>query len=228
VPPTRPDPGAAAQPARDDAARLAALFAAALLLPAIAALAGEDHLITRNLLAVAPLGAALAGAGLAHAERLRPRLRPAALASACVLGLAAVAGVALDPRSQRDDWRGAVRALGTAPGERLIAATPASALAPLRYYMPGAREVTEPTITTAEVDFIALSERSPGERPDPPRPATPPQIPPYALVAGDRAETFTVLRLRAPAPQALPTTTLATGLDGKVPVLVAFTRQPQM
>ena len=45
-----------------------------LALPALAALAGEDHLITRNLLAAAPLGCALAGAGLAAVAARRPGL----------------------------------------------------------------------------------------------------------------------------------------------------------
>ena len=71
---------------RDEAVLLAALAAAALILPVLAALAGEDHLITRNLLAVAPIGAALAGAGLvaraplalrrARRDRHRLRARP--------------------------------------------------------------------------------------------------------------------------------------------------------
>ena len=211
-------------PARDDATRLAALVAAALLLPVLAALIGEDHLITRNLLAVVPAAAALAGAGLAQVTRMWPGVGPAAIATACVLGLVTVIGVVLDPRSQRDDWRGAVEALGSAPGERLIVATPPSALAPLRYYLPGARQLTEAAILTPEVDYIALSERSPGERPKPPRPAAPPQLPPYELIAGARADTFTVLRMRAAAPQPLPSTTVATGLDGKAPLLVVFTR----
>ena len=209
---------------REDAGRLAALVAAALVLPALAALAGEDHLITRNLLAVAPIGAALAGAGLAHAARRWPAVGPAAIASGCVLGLAAVVGVALDPRSQRDDWRGAVAALGRTPGQRLLVATPASALAPLRYYLPGARPLTEVAIATQELDYIAMAERTPGERPKPPRPPAPPEIFGYALIAGARAETFTVLRLRAAAPAPIAAGGVARGLNNKPPLLVVFTR----
>ena len=217
------DPSPAA--GRHEATPLTALVAAALILPALAALAGEDHLMTRNLLAVAPIGAALVGAGLARAARRWPGIGPAAIASGYVLGVAAIVGVAIDPRSQRDDWRGAVASLGRAPGQRLIVATPASGLAPLRYYLPGARPLTEAAILTPEVDYIALSERSPGERPDPPRPAAPPQLPPYALLAGVREQTFrTVLRMRAQAPQPLPRTTVGAGLDGKAPLLVLFTR----
>ena len=205
--------------------RLAALLTTALVLPALAALAGEDHLITRNLLAVAPLGAALAGAGLVQAEHLWPALRPAAIASACALGLVAVVGVAIDPRSQRDDWRGAVRALGTAPGERILVASPASALAPLRYYLPGARPLTEPAIATAEIDYIAVSERSPDGRPKPPRPrAAPMPAPGFALTARREADTFTVLRLRSPATLPIPKTAVVVGLDGRAGAVLVGTR----
>jgi 4-amino-4-deoxy-L-arabinose transferase-like glycosyltransferase len=209
----------------DDDVRLAALFAAALVLPALAALAGEDHLITRNLLAVAPLGAALAGAGLVQAELLWPVLRPVAIASACALGLATVVGVALDPRSQRDDWRGAVRALGTAPGQRILVASPASALAPVRYYLPDARPLTEPAIATAEIDYLAVPERSPGERAAPPRPpAAPMPAPGFALTARREAETFTVLRLRAATTLPIPRTAVVVGLDGRPGAVLVATR----
>jgi mannosyltransferase len=216
--------GATASGGRREAMALASLVAAALVLPALAALAGEDHLITRNLLAVAPLGAALVGVGLVHAASRWPGLGPAAIASGCVLGLATVIGVAIDPRSQRDDWRGAVASLGTAPEQRLVAATPASALAPLRYYLPGARRLTEPAIAMREVDYIGMAERRPGERPKPPRPAAPPVIDGFLLVAGARAETFTVLRLRAPTPAPIAESTVAVGLDGRPPVFVVFRR----
>jgi 4-amino-4-deoxy-L-arabinose transferase-like glycosyltransferase len=209
----------------DDDLRLAALLAAALVLPALAALAGEDHLITRNLLAAAPLGAALAAAGLVQAEQLWPALRPAAIAGACALGLAAVIGVALDPRSQRDDWRGAVRALGTTPGQRIIVASPASALAPLRYYLPGIRPLTEAAIATAEIDYVALSERSPGERPKPPRPrAAPTPVPGFPLIARREADTFTVLRLRAATTLPIPRTAVLVGLDGRADAVLVGTR----
>lgn len=211
-------------PARDDAVRLAALTALALALPAMAAIVGEDHLITRNLLAVMPAAVALAGAGLVQAARMWPGLGPAAIASACVLGVVTIVGVAIDPRSQRDDWRGAVAALGTAPGERVIVASPASALAPLRYYLPGVRPLTGPAATTGEIDYVALAERSPGERPGPPRPKAPPQVAGFALVGGARAETFTVLRLGAAAPQAVQRTAVPAGLDGKPPLVLVFTR----
>jgi hypothetical protein len=73
-------PGSDPEPERLAVLRLTAIMAAALLLPVLAALAGEDHLITRNLLAVAPLGAALTGAGFATVVRARATLGRAAMA----------------------------------------------------------------------------------------------------------------------------------------------------
>ena len=130
--------------ASTEGALIAALTAAALALPLLGALAGEDHLITRNLLAALPLVCALAGAGLAALARVAPR--PAALAAvaACVAGTVVVVGVARSPQLQRDDWRAAVTALGPITAPRLIVATPGSALVPLRYYLPRLRRAQPP------------------------------------------------------------------------------------
>jgi 4-amino-4-deoxy-L-arabinose transferase-like glycosyltransferase len=215
----------ASGPARDDALRLAGVVAAALVLPVLAALAGEDHLITRNLLAAAPIGAALAGAGMvAVAERL-PALGRGAIAAACVLALVAIVGVDGDAALQRDDWRGAVRALGHSDGERLVVASPASALAPLNYYLPTVHKLTQDPLVTNEIDYVALPERSPGERPKPPRPARAPEpVAGFVPAARVESETFTVLRLRAAVTQGVPRSTVTAGLDGKPPALLVAVR----
>jgi 4-amino-4-deoxy-L-arabinose transferase-like glycosyltransferase len=207
-------PARESEPARLDVLRLTAIAAAALLLPALAALAGEDHLITRNLLAVAPLGAALAGAGFAAVVRTRAALGRAAIAAACAIGVVAAIGVDADPALQRDDWRGVARSLGAVTQTRLIAVTPASSLIPLRYYMPGLRQADPPSIVTGEVDYVAVARRRPGERPKPARPAVAPAPGPgYVLVQRSEGETFTVLRLTAPAPGPQPVGPVP-GLDG--------------
>ena len=207
---------------RGDSARLAALSATALALPILAALAGEDHLISRNLLAVLPLACVLAGAGLAAAVRVAPRPAALALAGACVAGAVAVVGVARDPELQRDDWRGAARALGQISAPRLIVATPASALETLRYYLPGLRTAPPPALTTAEIDHVALPERRPGERPQPPRPAQPaPPAPGWVLAGRTEGETYTVMRWRVPAPQPVPIAP-AVGLDGEPAALLSI------
>ena len=158
-------------------------------------------------------------------DRAWPGLGRAAVAAGCVLGIVTVAGVAADRELQRDDWRGAVRALGHAPGERLVVATPASALAPLRYYLPSARKLATPATLTAEIDYVALSRRDPGERPKPPRPRrAPTPVQEFTLAGRSNGETFTVLRLRAPAPVAVAGATVATGLDGRPAAVLVATR----
>ena len=218
-----PPADGSAPSARSDALRLAAVTAGVVLLAAIAAVAGEDHLITRNVLAVAPLGAALAGAGLAAVVRARPALGWPAIAAACLLGLVAVVGVATNARLQRDDWRGAVGALGRADGDRLLVASPGSALVPLRYYLPSARPLAAPALLTSEVDYMALAQRSPGERPAPPRPPAP-VLPGFALAGRTDGETFTVLRLRAPVPQAVALEAVGSGLDGEPSAVLVAAR----
>jgi len=210
---------AAPQRERSEAARLAALTAVALGLPILAAFAGEDHLITRNVLFVLPLACALAGAGLATAAHAVPRGAALALAAACAAGLVAVVGVARDARLQRDDWRGAARALGAIAEPRLIVAN-AGAFNALRYYLPDLRLAAPPAFTTAEIDYLALPVRLPGERPAPPRPAAPAApAAGYTLAGRTDGETYTVLRWRAPALRAEPIAP-SPGLDGKPAALL--------
>jgi hypothetical protein len=209
--------------ARSDALRLTAVGGAALALALLAAAGGEDHVITRNVLALLPIAAALAGAGIAALREAAPRAAWTAAASACAVGVGVAIGVASDPALQRDDWRGAARALGRSDAPRVITATPPAALVPLRYYQPGLRAQREPQTTTAEVDYVALASGYPHQRLAPPRPAqVPAPAPGFALAGSTQAETFTVLRLRAPAPRPVALLALATGLDGgPAAVLVA-------
>jgi 4-amino-4-deoxy-L-arabinose transferase-like glycosyltransferase len=205
---------AAPQAQRGDCARLAWLSAAALALPVLAALAGEDHLITRNVLFVLPRACALAGAGLAAAA-CRPARWPApALAAVCVAGIVTVVGVSRDSALQRDDWRAAVRALGPITDPRMIVTSAGSYVA-LQYYLPQLRPATPPTFTTAEIDYLTLPVRLPGGPAKPPRPADPtPPAAGFELIGRTEAKTFTVLRWRAPAPSP-QVVAPSPGLDGK-------------
>jgi hypothetical protein len=200
--------------ARTDLARLTALVAVALALPVLASLGGEDHLLSRNLVAVLPIAATLAAAGLAGLSQRLPRVAAASIATACLVGLVAIVGVARDRRLQRDDWRGAARALGPATPGRLIVA-PGPALTPLGYYVPGLRPAGAAAAQpTSEIDYVDLSERAPGELVTPRHTEQPPPIPGFALAARTDGETFTVVRLRATVAQAVAPALLARGLDG--------------
>ncbi len=217
--------GGVGESARDDAGRLLALIVAALLLPLAGALAGEDHFLTRNLLAALPPGCALVGAGLAAAGPAGRRTATLAATAACAAGAIAVLAVAGNAQFQRDDWRAAVAALGPIEEPRLIVATPDSALAPLRYYLPAIREARRPSFTTDEIDYIALPVQRAGqrERPKPVRPAHP-ATPgaAYTLAGRTFGETYTVLRWRRPAPAAEPVAP-SPGLDGKDAALLSVT-----
>jgi len=207
--------------ARADSTRLAAITVVALALPVLSAIGGEDHLITRNVLFALPLACALAGAGLAALAAAAPRPGALALGMACGAGIVAVVGVAHSADLQRDDWRAAVRALGPITSPRLIVATPGSALPALRYYLPNIQTATPSAFTTAEIDYVALPVRVPGERPRPPRPAQP--VAPaanFTLTGRTDGETFTVLRWQAPAPTPQPVAP-SPGLDGEPGVLLS-------
>jgi len=206
---------------RSDAARVAAVTAAAIALLLIATVAGEDHLLARNAIAVLPLALVLAGAGLAALSQVAPRPAAVVGATACLLGLVAIAGVARDPRKQRDDWRGAATALGAGPAGRLIVA-PGSAPIPLGYYLPGLRPLPAAgPAPVAEIDYVSLTVRAPGRLAAPPRPTqVPATLAGFEVIARVDAVTFTVVRLRAQAPVAVPPAALTSNLDGGVPILL--------
>ena len=87
------------------------------------AAAGEVHLITRNLLAVAPIGARSRATASSPPTRRCRTSRAARSRPRAPLGLVDVGGVVADPARQRDDWRGAAelsrpRRSATAPDRR--------------------------------------------------------------------------------------------------------------
>jgi mannosyltransferase len=215
---------AAATGPRTETTRLTLLAASALLLALAAAAVGEDHLIARNVLALLPLVMALAGVGFAAAWDAAPRLVPAAVGAACALALVAIAGVATVPTMQRDNWRGAVRALGPIKGVRVLSA-PEGAIVPLRYYLPHVQVANAPQVRTAEIDYLALAPRIKGKtggRPKPPRPRHPPEPKPsFKLTKRAFTDTYSVLRLQAKGPENVPSANVTHDLAGDAaPVLV--------
>jgi len=205
---------------RSQAKLLAALTGAALALPIVASLLGEDHLLSRNLVAVLPILAALAGTGLARVWETAPAMGATAAAAGCLLGLVAITGVATDQKLQRDNWRDAATALGTGTPGRLIVA-PASSLIPLGYYVPGLRavDVAAGPAATTEIAYVDLPERTPGKLFPPRRAQPPPPLAGFALAGRADGPTFSVVRLRAAAPQPVAPAALSSGLDGRSAVV---------
>ncbi len=169
------------------------------------------------MLGALPLGAALAGAGLAASGR---RLAIAATAAACVLGLVAIAGVAADRRLQREDWRGAARALGAAPRQRAVLVSPAAGAAVLAYYLPASAPVTSPPASAGELDVVLMAPHDPGARPTAPAIAAATAAaggPPVAVV---RRATFSILRFgAAPGQSAQLADAIAAGLRSDAALL---------
>ncbi|MDQ6750970.1 MAG: glycosyltransferase family 39 protein, partial [Actinomycetota bacterium] len=155
--------------------RRAALLAAGLGATAIcvvvaAAAAGIDYLNTRNmieawllLLLVPAIGFAAPGAG---------RVGLAALGILCAIGLLVVVSVDVHRPYQRDDWRGAVHALGRAHGTRAVIVTPANGVLPLQVYLPRAKPLPPSGAVVSEIDLLGVARRvREGQQPQPPRPA---------------------------------------------------------
>jgi 4-amino-4-deoxy-L-arabinose transferase-like glycosyltransferase len=186
-----------------------AVGAAAVLAPVVLALAGIDFLDTRNLLPALPPLAIVAAVGFdGWVELAADSRRPgwarsgvwAAVALAAISVLVIVL-VAVNPRYQRDDWRGVAHALGRAAGERVVLVDPGSGEIPLQTYMRGLRTLTRP-VAVRELDLVVVPANVRGGGIGaPPRLAAGQPLPSgFRLAGATYAPTYTVVRLTAPAP----------------------------
>jgi MFS family permease len=187
---------------------------AVLLLAAV----GLDYLNTRNMIGLWLPFAIVASCGLG--ARAAGRWGVAAAVALCALSVGAVIAVDVHRPYQRDDWRGAVRALGRSAEPRVIVATPSSATVPFEVYLPRATVVRTPAVTVREIDLLALALRSaPGHEPEPPPPTAVSPVG-FTLVNVRRDRMFTVLRYRAAAPVSVSTAQLVAmrlqGVDAAV------------
>ena len=173
---------------------VAALAAAAVVLALVAAIAGADFVIARNLIvALVPLIVVVA-AGFAAWGRAGTGLAAALVG----LSLVTVIAVFARPEFQRDDWRGAAEAIGTARGERALVVNPIAGEVALRVYLDGLEPFGKGFRRVDEIVLVAVTERRPGETPRPPRPPSPP-IPGFVIEGRRETDTFTLVRLRAGA-----------------------------
>jgi mannosyltransferase len=184
---------------------LAILAAAALALPALLAI---THLVDvfdgRNVIAAWVPCAVLVAIclGLPRA----PRAGAALGAGLCALSLGVILATDAIPGYQRDDWRGAARALAPARGERAIVSQENASL-PLSIYLPGTSAVERGTVRVREVDFVALRTRRTGRAPlASVVPASPP--PGFRPAGVHRSEAYAVARFLAPQPTGVTVATL--------------------
>lgn len=185
--------------------RIAAGFlGAAVGIPLLLSVVGVDYLITRNV-----IGGWLAFGIVLAAGFGAPRaglVGPVAAAGLCALGLAAIVGVAAKPEFQRNDWRGAARALGPAGTARGIVISPVNGADGLSVYTGRLRRFPSQPTAIGEIDLLGIAQRPPGQTERPPRRADP-EVPGFHVVERREAPTYTLIKLRADRP--LPLTAAA-------------------
>ena len=189
-----------------------------LLLPLLLAV---THLVDifdgRNVIAAWVPCAVLIAIGLGVARA--PRAGTALGVCLCALSLAVAIAVEAIPGYQRDDWRGAAAALPIATPGRVIIGEEDSSI-PLSIYLPSTSPVEGGSVSTRELDFIALRTRRTGRSPLPPAIVTTP--PPGFRPAGvRRSETYAVSRFLAPRATSVTVATLRRiGGEPKAEVIV--------
>ncbi len=176
--------------ARRAAVLLLGLAAANLGLVLVLKLAGLDYFFPRNLIeAFVPVLIAVA-AGLSAV-----RLGPLVAAGLVLSGVALAIQVSVNPRVQRDDWRGAVRALGLANAPRILVVTPGVGRTPVRLYAGTVAGLPATGTRVAEIDVIA-SARPPRFNPRPP-------LPGFRLQLLRHAASWEVARYESTRPQTI-------------------------
>jgi uncharacterized membrane protein len=177
--------------------------------PILAALAGADYLLPRNVIGVyVPLVLAVAG-GLAAA---RPALGLAGAAILCAVAIAVNVQVTRDDRLQRTDWRDAANAL-RGPGPQAIVVTPEWDAKPLRLYS-GDLPALPPQGARVN-QLVAIGEGQP------PNFATPPPPPGFRLAQYRRTASYLLIRYVSASPRPVtPATMAAVRLGSKPPAFL--------
>jgi 4-amino-4-deoxy-L-arabinose transferase-like glycosyltransferase len=190
---------------RDRAREVAVVAVVAVALPLVLA---ATHLLDvfdgRNIIAAWTPCAILvaAGLGVARAPRAGNLLGGALLA----VSLAVIIAILVIPAYQRDDWRGAARALPPQSTARVIVSKENASI-PLSIYLPKLSSAAGGNVATREIDFIAL--RTPRTGHAPRAPTVPDTAPPGFHLAGlRRSETYAVVRFLAPRVTTVPDATL--------------------
>ena len=125
-----------------------------VLLFGLAAVAGTDMIIARNLIVVWPAGMAVVAVCL---SRLEARVAAGLCGVACVAMVGLVIHVNTEPGLQRADWRPAAALLGPAPqGGRIIAVQAYPHSRPLTAYIPGLRRPLRSGDSVKELVMVSL------------------------------------------------------------------------
>jgi mannosyltransferase len=183
---------------RSAAWTVAFVAAVAVLVPLLlAAVKAIDVYDGRNVIATLVPLIVLIAAGLGASAS--PRLGTLLGACICAVSLAVVAGIDLTPSYQRDDWRGIAQALpGPPAGGRVIVGEQFASL-PLYVYLGSLNGSVGQTVTTREIDFVALRQRRSARSPLPAKvpTAAPPGFAPAGVV---RTSAYAVARFTSSRP----------------------------
>lgn len=191
-----------------------AVTVGAVALPLLVALVGEDQLLTRNVLGGLVAALCLLAAGYAGVADRARAVSYASAAALIVLWTGLVVQTAREPRYQREDWRGAVRALSPEAGARVVVVSPGSGSRAVIHYLGSAAQLADSGEAVREIDWIVLDRH---RSPEPVPAALPPG---FSLAGTSRSQTFTVVRLRATTPTVItPQAVGALGDPGAVGVV---------
>jgi hypothetical protein len=165
----------------------------------LAALLGHDYVAARYVIAaLVPALVVVACGGVQHPAAAL------AMAGLCALSVYAVVADDSSPTLQRQDFRGAARALGPPSVTRALVMTPNTFQGPFDVYFPGAtRFSTAVSPPVREVDVVALAvvgDFSTGQV-HPPGLAPPPHLPGFVVAADVAAPTYTLIRYLARTPR---------------------------
>jgi mannosyltransferase len=134
-----------------------ALGSACVLLPLVAAAAGEDFWLYRNLIAAwIPLAIVLAS-GLATERQAGVVVRAGLVGvTAALLTFSTVAAIRVTSghSAKRPDWRGLAHCLGPARPARILLVSPAYERIALRLYRPNVRPLPDGAHDVSEIDVV--------------------------------------------------------------------------
>jgi mannosyltransferase len=186
---------------RERALMMLVIGAGGVLLAFVVAAVVTDYFDTRNLLATWPPLALVVAVGFGAARA--GRWGVAGLAALVLLSLVCIANVVRDPDFQRDNWRGAVRALGQPTSTRVIVADGVGAVT-LKPYVSGLAAYPPAGTPVREVDMIWVGRDGYGR---PLLPVTPVELPGFQRQE-IRTKSYIAVRYRAPAATSVPFTSL--------------------
>jgi mannosyltransferase len=173
---------------RRTAGLLLGLAAATVAVALAMKLAGLDYFFPRNLIEAFVPALLAIGAGLAAV-----RFGPFIGAGLVLAGIALAIQVSVNPRLQRDDWRGAVRALGPAAAPRVLVVTPEVGRTPLGFYASRTAALTRAGARVTEIDVVANAR--------PPHFTPRPAPPGFRLASIRRAASWEVVRYVSASPR---------------------------